>query len=225
MTTFWRSFLQRKHKECMPESPIDYASPARNGVDMNRKVAMPKTLPELPGCTGCHGYTQNGYELRDNNVSRFVCEDCYRNLSSEYSLCGVMIEIRREVLSKIAPNDRKPTFQAGYLLGKKETVDNVQKVVVVEHFNSLQSGKGTVVFFSPADVMRVRKIAKEKNCVVVGLFRTNPSGSPDFNALDNKTLSDMVSVMPYVIIGGTSEIQISARDKNYPAYEYGVTVV
>ncbi|MFQ9798199.1 MAG: hypothetical protein ACLR23_03900 [Clostridia bacterium] len=71
------------------------------------------------------------------------------NLSSEYSLCGVMIEIRREVLSKIAPNDRKPTFQAGYLLGKKETVDNVQKVVVVEHFNSLQSGKGTVVFFSP----------------------------------------------------------------------------
>lgn len=28
---------------------------------------------------------------------------------------------------------------------------------------------------------------------IVGLYRTSPSGSPDFNLLDNKTLDDMLT--------------------------------
>ena len=73
--------------------------------------------------------------------------------------------------------------------------------------------------------MKIRKRARDKGIAIVGFYRTSPSGSPDFNALDTKTIIDMVNVMPYVIIGGCSEIQISVRDKNYPEYEYGVTIV
>ncbi len=189
------------------------------------KIGMPKVLSELKECTNCHGYTQTGYELRDNNVSRFVCDECYQNFSSEYPICGNMIEISRSLLSRIAPSDKKPSFQAGYLLGNKEVVDGVQKLVVKDFINCLPSNKGTVSFFAANDVMKIRKKSKEENCTVVALYRTSPSGSPDFNSLDSKTISDMVNVIPYVIIGGCSEIQISVRDKNYPDYEYGVTVI
>ena len=189
------------------------------------KIGMPKMLTELRECTCCHGYTQIGYELRDNNVSRFVCDECYRNYTAEYPMCGNMIEITRDLLSMIAPNDKKPTFQAGYLLGKKEVVDGVQKLVISDYMNCLPPGKGTITFFASDDVIKIRKKAKEKGNVVVALYRTSPSGSPDFNLLDTKVIGDMVNVLPYVIIGGCSEIQISVRDKNYPQYEYGVTVV
>lgn len=189
------------------------------------KIGMPKVLTELKECTCCHGYTQTGYELRDNNISRFVCDECYQNYANEYPICGNMIEINRNVLSLIAPNEKKPTFQAGYLLGKRGTVDGVQKLVVTDFLNCLPTGKGTISFFSPDDVMKIRKRAREKGIAIIGLYRTSPSGSPDFNALDTKTISDMVNVMPYVIIGGCSEIQISVRDKNFPEYEYGVTIV
>jgi proteasome lid subunit RPN8/RPN11 len=136
-----------------------------------------------------------------------------------------MIEISRTLLAQISPNDKKPSFQAGYLLGKKEIVDGVQKIVVTDFLNCLSSARGTISFFAPEDIMKIRKRAKEKRNVTVALYRTSPSGSPDFNSLDTKTISDMVNVMPYVIIGGCSEIQISVRDKNYPEYEYGVTVI
>lgn len=189
------------------------------------KIGMPKALTELKECTCCHGYTQTGYELRDNNVSRFVCDECYQNYAEEYPMCGNMIEISRKLLSLITPNDKKPIFQAGYLLGKRETVDGVQKLVVTDHLNCLPSGKGTISFFAPDDIMKIRKKSREKGNVVVALYRTSPSGSPDFNSLDTKTIGDMVNVIPYVIIGGCSEIQISVRDKNYPEYEYGVTIV
>lgn len=189
------------------------------------KIGMPKVLTELRECTCCHGYTQTGYELRDNNVSRFVCDECYQNFATEYPICGNMIEINRNALSLVVPNEKKPHFQAGYLLGKKKTVDGVQKLVITDFLNCLSSGKGTVSFFAPDDVMKIRKRIKEKETVIVGLYRTSPSGSPDFNSLDTKTIGDMVNVMPYVIIGGCSEILISVRDKNYPEYEYGVTIV
>lgn len=189
------------------------------------KIGMPKTLAELKECTCCHVYTQTGYELRNNNVSRFVCDECYQNYATEYPICGNMIEINRSVLSRIAPNEKKPSFQAGYLLGKKDTVDGVLKLVVTDLLNCLPSGKGTISFFAPDDIMKIRKRTKENGTVIVGLYRTSPSGSPDFNSLDTKTIADMVNVMPYVIIGGCNEIQISVRDKNYPEYEYGVTIV
>ena len=189
------------------------------------KIAMPKSVAELRECTGCHGYTQNGYELRDHTISRFACEECYRDVKEEYPLCKEMIEIRQSVLSQIVQGDRKPVFLAGYLLGRKETAEGVRKIIVTEYINGLKSHRGTVVFFAPEDVRKIRSVSKEKNCAVVALFRTNPSGSPDFNELDCSVIGDMVSTMPYVVIGGTSEIQISVRDKHYPDYEYGVTVV
>ncbi|CUN00367.1 Uncharacterised protein [Allocoprococcus comes] len=48
---------------------------------------------------------------------------------------------------------------------------------------------------------------------IVGLYRTSPSGSPDFNLLDNKTLDDMLMDIIYMIVGGNSEIQIAVKDK------------
>lgn len=189
------------------------------------KIAMPKVLSELKECTCCHGYTQTGYELRDNNVSRFICDECYHNNAEEYPMCGNMVEISKTLLLSIAPNEKKPSFQAGYLLGKKETVDGIQKLVVTDYLNSLQSGKGTVMFFAPDDIIKIRKRAKEKGNAVIALYRTSPSGAPDFNSLDSQMIADMVSEIPYVIIGGCSEIQIAVRDKNYPDYEYGVTIV
>ena len=189
------------------------------------KIGMPKHLNELRECTCCHGYTQVGYELRDNNVSRFVCDECYQNYSEEYPICENMLQISRSILNKIVPVEKKPSFQVGYLFGKKETVDGIQILVLTDYINCLPSDKGTIVFFSPGDVMTIRRMSKENNCSVIALFRTSPSGSPDFNSLDIKTITDMVNVMPYVIIAGASEIQISVRDKNYPNYEYGVTIV
>lgn len=189
------------------------------------KIGMPIRLKELKECTCCHGYTQAGYELRDNNVSRFICDECYQNYSTEYPICGNMLEFDRGVLCKIVPNEKKPLFQVGYLLGKKETIEGVEKLSITECINCLPADKGTVVFFSPNDVKKIRNISKQNACSVIALYRTSPSGAPDFNSLDIKTIADMVNVMPYVIIGGASEIQIAVRDKNYPNQEYGVTIV
>jgi len=189
------------------------------------KIGMPKKLTELKECTCCHGYTKTGFELRDNTASRFVCDECYQRSASEFPICGKMVEINKELLGKIVPSEKKPSFQAGYLLGKKETRDGLEKLTVTEYHNCLSTNRGTVAFFAPDDVRTIRKISKEKNCILVALYRTSPSGSPDFNSLDTKTITDMVNVMPYVIIGGGSEIQIAIRDKNYPEYEYGVTIV
>lgn len=189
------------------------------------KTATPKKLSELRECTCCHGYTQSGYELRDDSSSRFVCDECYGRLSREYPLCGAMIEIKREVLSRIAGTERRTGFQAGYLMGKRTEEGGVQRITVTDCINSLKEGQGTVAFFKPDDVMRIRRLSIEKDCSVVAIFRTNPSGAAEFNSLDSSILSGMVNVLPYVIIAGSSEIQIAARDKNYPGYEYGVTVI
>ena len=126
------------------------------------KIGMPKALSELRECTCCHGYAQTGYELRDNNVSRFVCDECYQTYSAEYPICTNMLEISRDVLSIITPKDKKPPFQAGYLLGKKEVVDGVKKVVVNDSLNCLPEGKGTISFFAPDDILKLRKKSKEK---------------------------------------------------------------
>ena len=189
------------------------------------KIGTPKQLRELNECTSCHGYTKTGYELRDNNVSRFVCDECYHEYANDYPICKNMLEINHNVLEKIVPNEKKPIFQAGYFLGTREQTSGIEKLTVTEHLSCLPLDKGSATFFSPDDVMKIRKITKEKGYTVIALYRTNPSGSPVFNALDTKTISDMINVMPYVIVGGSSEIQIAVRDKNYPAYEYGVTII
>ena len=59
---------------------------------------------------------------------------------------------------------------------------------------------------------------------MVGIYRTSPSGSPDFNLLDNKTLDDMLLDIIYMIIGGCNEIQIAVKDKHGASDVIGVVI-
>ncbi len=188
------------------------------------KTAIPKPLNEMKECTACHSFTAYGFELRDSNASRFVCEECFGRLRGEYSICRKMLEINTSVLSRIAPDAKPPSFQAGYLFGHRADIGGVERIVVTHHLNCLQPNRGTVSFFSYDDAVKIRRFCRENSCTVVAVYRTNPSGLPVFNSLDEKTAADM-SNMPYVIIAGTTEMQIAIRDKHYPDYEYGVIVV
>ena len=51
-----------------------------------------------------------------------------------------------------------------------------------------------------------------------------PSGSPDFNLLDNKTVEDMLFDVVYVVIGAISEAQIAVRDKLHSTDKFGVVI-
>lgn len=191
---------------------------------MNTKIAMIAHLPEHQECTACHCYTSVGYMLKDNSLSRFVCEDCYSNMASDYPVTAKVAEINRHVLSTIVSEGKKPGFQAGYLMGNKEITENGYKVTILSFLNSIQPDRGTVCFFGKDDALRIRKISKEQGLSVVGIYRTSPSGSPDFNLLDNKTLEDMLHDIIYMIIGGCSEIQIAAKDKHCSSDEIGVII-
>lgn len=190
---------------------------------MSRKIAMITRLPEHQECTSCHCFSQNGYILRDSSMARFVCEDCYETSGSrDYPLAAKVVELEKDVIAQITPDDKKPGFHAGYLMGKKEVTDAGYKIVVEKLVDSVQTGKGTANFFNKDDVMNLRKISRADGSSIVGLYRTNPSGSPDFNLLDNKTLDDMLMDIIYMIIGGNSEIQIAVKDKHSQIDEIGV---
>lgn len=190
---------------------------------MSGKIAMIAHLPEHQGCTSCSCFSQNGYILRDSNMSRFVCEDCYEsNWRRDYVLAAKIVEIRKNTVDQLIPEGKKTGFHAGYLMGKKETTDAGYRIIVEKLIDSIQSRKGTAHFFSNEDVMSIRKISKTQELTIVGLFRTSPSGSPDFNLLDNKTLDDMLFDIIYMIIGGSSEIQIAVKDKHSQIDEIGV---
>ena len=172
-------------------------------------------LPEHQECTSCHCFSQNGYILRDSSMARFVCEDCYETSGSrDYPLAAKVVEVGKNAIDQIAPEGKKPGFHAGYLMGKKEVTDAGYKIVVEKWVDSVQTGKGTANFFNKDDVMNLRKISRAGGISIVGLYRTSPSGSPDFNLLDNKTLDDMLMDIIYMIIGGNSEIQIAVKDKH-----------
>lgn len=190
---------------------------------MSRKIAMITRLPEHQECTSCHCFSQNGYILRDSSMARFVCEDCYETSGSrDYPLAAKVVELGKDAIDQITPDDKKPGFHAGYLMGKKEVTDAGYKIVVEKLVDSVQTGKGTANFFNKDDVMNLRKISRADGSSIVGLYRTNPSGSPDFNLLDNKTLDDMLMDIIYMIIGGNSEIQIAVKDKHSQIDEIGV---
>lgn len=191
---------------------------------MSTKIAMIAHLPEHQECTVCHCYTSTGYMLKDNSLSRFVCEECYPNMSSEYPVAAKVVEINRRALSSLVPEGKKPRFQAGYLMGKKETARSGYKVTVSCFLDSVQADRGTTCFFGKDDALRIRKMSKDQGLSVVGIYRTSPSGSPDFNLLDNKTLEDMLLDIIYMIIGGCSEIQIAAKDKHGTSDEIGVVI-
>lgn len=192
---------------------------------MGAKVAMTAHLSEHQECTGCHCYANNGYILRDNSMSRFVCEECYPSLSAEYPLAVKVVEFNRSAIESIVPEGKKPGFHAGYLMGSKKAVAEGCKITVSTFLDSTQSHRGTTSFFNKDDAMRIRRISKSQGITVVGIYRTSPSGSPDFNLLDNKTLDDMLLDIIYVVIGGCSEIQICVKDKSATTDEIGVVIV
>lgn len=195
----------------------------RKAIEMSRKIAMITQLPELQECTNCHCFSQNGYILRDRNMARFVDEECYETtFSTDYPLATKVVELDKNAIEQIAPDGKKPGFHAGYLMGKKEVTDTGYKIVVEKLVDSVQTGKGTANFFNKDDVMNLRKISRADGISIVGLYRTSPSGSPDFNLLDNKTLDDMLMDIIYMIIGGNSEIQIAIKDKHSQLDEIGV---
>ena len=190
---------------------------------MSRKIAMITRLPEHQECTSCHCFSQNGYILRDSSMARFVCEDCYETSGSrDYPLAAKVVEVGKNAIDQIAPEGKKPGFHAGYRMGKKEVTDAGYKIVVEKWVDSVQTGKGTANFFNKDDVMNLRKISRAGGISIVGLYRTSPSGSPDFNLLDNKTLDDMLMDIIYMIVGGNSEIQIAVKDKHSQVDEIGV---
>lgn len=190
---------------------------------MSRKIAMITWLPEHQECTSCHCFSQNGYILRDSSMARFVCEDCYETtFSRDYPLAAKVVELWKNAIDQIAPEGKKPGFHAGYLMGKKEVTDAGYKIIVEKLIDSVQTGKGTANFFTKDDVMNLRKISRAEGVSIVGLYRTSPSGSPDFNLLDNKTLDDMLLDIIYMIIGGNSEIQIAVKDRHSQLDEIGV---
>lgn len=190
---------------------------------MSRKIAMITRLPEHQECTSCHCFSQKGYILRDSSMARFVCEECYETTGSrDYPLASKIVEMSKTTLLQIVPEGKKLGFHAGYLMGKKEVTATGYKIVVEKLIDSVQTGKGTANFFTKDDVMNLRKISKVEGISIVGLYRTSPSGSPDFNLLDNKTLDDMLMDIIYMIIGGNSEIQIAVKDKHSQIDEIGV---
>lgn len=190
---------------------------------MSRKIAMITRLPEHQECTSCHCFSQNGYILRDSSMARFVCEDCYETSGSrDYLLAAKVVEVGKNTIDQLTSEGKKPGFHAGYLMGKKEVTDAGYKIVVEKLVDSVQTGKGTANFFNKDDVMNLRKISRADGISIVGLYRTSPSGSPDFNLLDNKTLDDMLMDIIYMIIGGNSEIQIAVKDKHSQLDEIGV---
>lgn len=191
---------------------------------MSTKIAMRAKLTEHQECTGCHCHSKEGYMIKSDSLTRFVCEECYRELAGEYPLSNFTVSINREALAKLIPEDRKPSFKAGYFLGKREGDADDYSVTVTECIESSHPGRGTVDFFSIDDVMTIRKKSRESGLSLVGIFRTSPSGSPDFNLLDNKTVEDILFDVVYVVIGAISEAQIAARDKHHSADEFGVVI-
>ena len=191
---------------------------------MSTKIAMRAKLTEHQECTGCHCHAKEGYMIKSDSLTRFVCEECYRELVGEYPLSKFTVSISREELAKLIPENRKTSFKAGYFLGKREGDNSNYAVTITECIESTQPSRGTVDFFSIDDVMKIRKKCRQSGLSLVGIFRTSPSGSPDFNLLDNKTVEDMLFDVVYVVIGAINEAQIAVRDKLHSTDKFGVVI-
>ncbi len=192
---------------------------------MSTKIAMQARLTEPQECTGCHCHANQGYMIRNDSLARFVCEDCYQELNQEYPISNFTVSINRDVLVKLLSEEPKFSFKAGYFLGKREGDATGYAVTITECIESTHPGRGTVDFFNAEDVRKIREKAKQSDLTLVGIFRTSPSGSPDFHVLDNKTIEDMLFDVVYVVIGAISEVQIAARDKHHSTEEIGVAII
>lgn len=162
----------------------------------------------------CHCYTKDGYMLRESNMFRFVCEECYETAAAQYPAAKKVVEISKQALNAMMPDGRKPGFHMGYLMGRRENTADGYKIRVDRFLESIQEqGRGTVSFFNRNDTMLIRREAREKGTAVVGLYRTSANGTPDFNYLDKKTMRDVLFDIVYMVVAGNSEIQIAVRDK------------
>ena len=181
---------------------------------MSMLYAIPAHFAELKECTSCHGYTGDGYVLKSKNAARIICMECYTGrLDAEYPLTSRYAEILRTDLEELLPQNRKLGFRTGYFIGDKIIKNKTTRYVVKKVVSNIHENKGNVQYFSLGDVLKIRTVAKEINGKVIGIFRTNPGGTVNFNAMDNNLISDIVMDIFYMVIGGTSEIQILARDK------------
>lgn len=189
------------------------------------KYAIAKHCTLAEECTACNGYAQDGYMIHDENSARFVCEECYEALKNEYPVLSSVVEIEKSALSGIVKDGEKVMFTAGYLLGSREIFNGGFKVTVKHVLECDRGEKGTAMLFSTADVVRLMRFRAEHACQLVGVFRTNPSGDPSFNSLDNKIVSDMTGDNIYAVIAGNKEMQVAVKDKNHGENEIGVVLV
>lgn len=192
---------------------------------MSKKYATAKHCTTAEECTGCSGYAQNGYIIRDENSARFVCENCYEALANEYPVISAVVEIDKNVLSNVVKEGEKVMFTAGYLLGSKELFNGGFKINVNHLLECDRGTNGTAALFAPGDVIRLMKFKAEHSCQLVGVFRTNPSGMPEFNSLDDKTVKEMGNDIIYAVIAGDKDMQIAIKDKAHGADEIGVVIV
>ncbi len=162
--------------------------------------------------------------LRDSSMEKFVCDECYQTQDAEYPQAGRLVEVDRAQLAALMPQAGRLGFHAGYLIGSREDAGQSWRIHVSTILDSTGDGRGTVLFFGPGDIMKIRRAVHDSGRRLVGLFRTSPSGSPDFNDLDRKTVSDMTADLVYLVIGGDKEMKIAALDKHSVEGEIGVLI-
>ena len=192
---------------------------------MREKLAVPALPQESQECAVCHCFTQEGYTLRDRQTVRFVCAECYENVRAEYPPADRIVCLDGAELKRTLFSDGRPGFRTGYLMGKKESTESGYCITVSSLLESTSSGGGAARFFNKEDVLKIHKHSRETGDAVVGIFRTSPSGIPEFNSLDEKILDDMLVDAVYLIAGGASELQTAAEDRQNRNGEIGVVLL
>ena len=188
---------------------------------MTKLAIRAAQLPESIECTGCHCHTVNGYRLRSGSSTRFVCESCFDALYGEYPLASHVVVFPREGLAALLSEGRVG-FKAGYLLGRKEEGADGCTITVTELLEAAGS-RSTVAFFGPEDIRAIRQKCTGGSALV-GLFRTDPSGSGEMNDLDTRTAEGLLMDVVYAVIAGGGDDQITVRDRHRAADNYGVLI-
>ena len=191
---------------------------------MTKKIAAPIHYSDLKECAICHGYSDNGFILKDKSIARFVDKDCYRNVVNEYPIATKTIEIKRTVLNSIVPERSKLLYQVGYLFGCKYQSDSGYRIVISSFHECSNYITTTVYPYNREDIMLIRRKRINENQNLVGMYRTSPSGISDLYNVDLRNRKDLLLDIPYVIIAGSSEIQIRAIDKNFISDEIGIVI-
>ena len=81
--------------------------------------------------------------IKHNDLVRFVCEVCFSELTADYPLSPYSVSIDRRIIDQVVPADKKPAFQAGYFLGKKEGDGRTYTITITDY---LEEAAGASVF-------------------------------------------------------------------------------